>query len=406
VVSEVILLSSNREYILTINTGSSSIKFALFRCDEIESFHFAGELSNIGSSNGLFLVNNDKGQPIYKNPLSIEDHENGFSLLIDWLTQHSSNLHINTVGHRIVHGGETYREPVIIDATVIDKLKKLIPYDPIHMKSEVMGILCCQKVFPEANHVACFDTAFHHTLPDVARRLPIPKKLDSSGIRRYGFHGLSYEYIYQTLKNEISEDEADGRVIIAHLGSGASIAALHHGKSLDTSMGFTSNSGLMMSTRSGDLDPGLIFYLQNTLKYDSEELEWMLSKESGLKGISESSSDMKQLLDEEIDNPDAAIAIDIFCYTVRKYIGAYAAALGGIDTLVFTGGIGEHSAAIRSRICKKLEFLEIKLEEESNHRHALLISQKKSRVHVRVIQTNEELMIARHAHRSVRSLVS
>lgn len=397
-------MNTGEEHILTINTGSSSIKFAIYRCGEGEELHSRGEISQIGSPEGVFsLSKNDKvthQQGTYSN------HEQAFQKLTEWLQQESSELSISAIAHRVVHGGQYYHRPVLIDSSVIDRLKNLIEYDPLHMTSEVMGIQLCNELYPEATQVACFDTAFHHTLPQVAHTLPLTHQLIKSGVRKYGFHGLSYEYIQQTLEKDISFDEANGKLIIAHLGSGASIAALKEGKSTDTSMSFTSNSGLVMSTRCGDIDPGLLMYLIDSNLIQVSNLRSLLNSDSGLKGISNGYGDMKLLLEREGRDPDAKLAIEIFCYTIRKYIGAYAAALEGIDTLVFTGGIGEHSAPIRNRICSHLTFLGIDLDEEKNRHHQRLISSDRSHVNVRVIPTNEELMIARHANSLMRSNVS
>lgn len=399
-------MTSGVAYTLTVNTGSSSIKFALYECDEDTTPYLNGEISHIGFREGLMIVTETSGKELYRKKRAFEHHQQAFEILTQWLVKSCSEISIHTIGHRIVHGGEFYNKPVIIEPSVLDNLEKVAAYDPLHMESELLGIKLCQEIYPNAIHIACFDTAFHHTLPHIAHTLPLPHHIRQHGIRRYGFHGLSYEYIQQTIAKDISDSEAKGRLIIAHLGSGASITALNNGVSIDTSMAFTSNSGLVMSTRSGDLDPGLVMYLQEVHGYHTEQMQSLLNKDSGLKGLSGISGDMKELLEKEGDNTEAALAIDIFCYTVKKFIGSYAAALEGVDTLVFTGGIGERSAPIRRRICQGLKFLGIKLNDEANNANKLLISEPDGRVNVRVIPTNEELMIARHAHRLAQSMVS
>ncbi|MEM1282167.1 MAG: acetate/propionate family kinase [Chlamydiota bacterium] len=388
---------SESDYILTINTGSSSIKFAIYQLSESEELYLRGMLNDIGSRESLFTVEDRSGKAIEQKQMVVSDHKQAFSIITEWLKNSCTNISIEVIGHRVVHGGEFYREPVLVDSSILKDLEKLTVYDPLHMESEINGIRLCQEIFPKAIHIACFDTAFHHTLPKVASTLPLPKHFRESGIRRYGFHGLSYEYIQQKLQTEISEKEGKGRLIIAHLGSGASLAALNHGVSLDTSMAFSSNSGIVMSTRSGDLDPGLVMYLQEVLGYSSTEIHSLLNQQSGLIGISESTGSMKELLERKSKDPLSALAVNIFCYNVKKFIGGYTAILGGLDTLIFTGGIGEKSAPIRLQICEGLEVLGIHLNREANELNKQKISDSESRVVVRVIPTNEELMIARHA---------
>jgi acetate kinase len=302
----------------------------------------------------------------------------------------------DAVGHRIVHGGPHHFAPERITPALVDELRKIIPFAPLHIPVEIQGIKVFESRFPDRPQVACFDTGFHRSMPEVARRLPLPRALDHEGIFRYGFHGLSCEYIMETLGSA-----APARVVIAHLGNGASIAAVRDGVGIDTTMGLTPAGGFMMGTRTGDLDPGVIVFLLNQNGYDGSRIEWLVNRESGMLGVSEASSDVRTLLQARGSNKGAALALDMFCYQVRKTIGAMAAALGGLDLLVFTAGIGERAAPIRSQICRGLEHLGIKLDDSRNEAHADSISAPDGRCAVRVIPTNEDLMIARHTRRIV-----
>jgi len=294
-----------------------------------------------------------------------------------------------------VHGGPKYSAPQMIGTDMIEDLRKLISFDPEHLPEEILLIEAFSHRFPTVRQVACFDTAFHHDLPRVARLLPIPRRYEAQGIRRYGFHGLSYAFLMEELVRVAGNRAACGRVILAHLGSGASLAAVHHGKSMDTSMGLTPAAGVPMSTRSGDLDPGLVCHLARTEHMTPEQFNKMVNFESGLQGISETSSDMRELLDHEAQDARAAEAVSVFCYQVKKWIGAFAAALGGVDTLIFSGGIGENAPIVRARICEGLGFLGIALDLQRNAQSAPLISQDTGAVAVRVMHTNEALMIAK-----------
>ena len=278
---------------------------------------------------------------------------------------------------------------------MVEELRQLKPFDPEHLPEEIQLTEAFHHRFPDLPQVACFDTAFHHDLPRVARLLPIPRRYEAEGVRRYGFHGLSYSFLMEELARLAGAEAAQGRVVLAHLGNGASLAAVHHGKPVDTSMSFTPTAGVPMSTRSGDLDPGLVWYLARTEKMSAKQFNEMVNFQSGLLGVSETSSDMRDLLDHETQDVRAAEAVALFCYQVKKWIGAFAAALGGLDTLVFAGGIGENAPAVRARICDGLEFLGIELEEEHNAANAGVISAAASRVSVRVMRTDEELMIAK-----------
>ncbi len=295
----------------------------------------------------------------------------------------------------MVHGGPKYWKPERITAKMIEDLHSLESFDPEHMPEEILLVEAFHRRFPDLPQWACFDTAFHHDLPRVAKILPIPRRFETQGVRRYGFHGLSYEFLVGELGRLAGLEAAQGRVILAHLGNGASLAAVRDGKSIDTSMSFTPTAGVPMSTRSGDLDPGLVWYLARTDGFDAKRFNEMVNFQSGLLGISETSSDMHDLLKAEAKDVRAAEAIALFCYQVKKWIGSFAAALGGLDTLVFAGGIGENAPIVRARICKGLEFLGIELEEKQNSANEGVISSDKSRVAVRVIRTDEEWMIAK-----------
>jgi len=299
------------------------------------------------------------------------------------------------VGHRVVHGGPTYSKPQRITPEMVEELHHLSPFDPEHLPEEILLTGAFHRRFPDLPQVACFDTAFHHDMPRVARLLPIPRRYEAQGVRRYGFHGLSYEFLIGELVRLDGMESAQGRVILAHLGNGASLAAVRHGKSIDTSMSFSPTAGIPMSTRSGDLDPGLVWYLSRTEKMSAKHFNEMANFHSGLLGVSETSSDMRDLLEHEAQDARAAEAIELFCYAVRKCIGSFAAALGGLDTLVFAGGIGENAPTVRSRICSEFGFLGIELDEVRNAANECLISSAVSRVKVRMIRTDEELMIAK-----------
>ncbi len=318
--------------------------------------------------------------------------------LLAWVDAHADRNAVAAVGHRIVHGGPTYVAPQMITPQVRDDLARLVPFAPNHLPDEIALVDALQKYAPGTPQVACFDTAFHAQMPDVARRLPIPAAYDRRGIRRYGFHGLSYMFLMEEL-SRMADD--GGRVILAHLGNGSSLAAVRDGVSIDTTMAFTPIGGVVMSTRSGDLDPGVVTYMARSEALSGDQLEEILSTRSGLLGLSGTTGDMQQLLARERDNASARLAVQAYVYSVLKAIGAFAAVLGGVDTLVFSGGIGEHAAIIRSRLCSALAFLGVSVDSAANESHAGVISRDGSRVTVRVIPTNEELMIARATYRLV-----
>jgi acetate kinase len=314
---------------------------------------------------------------------------------MDWLETRGGRGVLAAVGHRVVHGGPNYFEPCLVTEAMVRELERLSPFDPEHLPEEILLTGAFFRRFPGLPQVACFDTAFHHDLPLVARLLPIPRRYAAQGVRRYGFHGLSYAFLMRELERLDGKAAALGRVVLAHLGNGASLAAVHGGKSIDTSMGLTPSAGLPMGTRSGDLDPGLPLYLSRVDGVDAKGFNSMVNFESGLLGMSETSSDMRVLLEAEAKDPRAAESVAVFCYQAKKWIGAFAAAMGGIDTLVFAGGIGENAAPVRARICGGLEFLGIDVDPERNLAKEGLISAPDGRVKVRVIKTDEELMIAR-----------
>jgi len=381
--------------ILTINGGSSSIKFALFEAGDTLRRILDGGIERIGLPEAIFRVKGSGQEDNFSRSIKAPDHKVAVGVLMDWIEQSSGRDALTAVGHRVVHGGPKYYKPQRITAEMVNELKQLSPFDPDHMPEEILLTEAFHRRFPDLPQVACFDTAFHHDLPRVAQMLPIPRHYEAQGVRRYGFHGLSYEFLMEELARLAGADAAQGRVILAHLGNGASLAAVHDGKSVDTSMSFTPTAGVPMSTRTGDLDPGLVWYLARTEKMSSKEFNDMVNFQSGLLGISETTSDMRDLLKHETQDVRAAEAVALFCYQVKKWIGSFAAALGGIETLVFSGGIGENAPAVRARICDGLGFLGIELEEKHNAANEGVISAASSRVVVRVIRTNEEQIIAK-----------
>jgi len=382
--------------ILTINSGSSSIKFSRYRMGSNEARVLSGSLEGIGLSTGLFRIRDAAGKTMTEKTLNLRDHGEALREAIDWLVGNEAGQKLSAIGHRIVHGGSAYVRPHRVDAALLEALDALVPLAPDHLPQEIAAIRTFGRSYPELDQVACFDTAFHRNMPDVAQRYALPGEVRRLGVVRYGFHGLSYEYILKELGNISGAEAADGRVIIAHLGNGASMGAFRNGKSADTTMGFTPAGGLAMSTRSGDLDPGVIVYLLKEKGMDASALNRMVNRESGLYGVSAMSADMAELLKAEPSNRGAAEAVELFCYTAKKFLGALAAVLGGLDTLVFTGGIGENAPSIRERICNDLGFLGIRLDTERNSEQAPVISRADGLVTVRVMKTNEELMIARH----------
>ena len=382
-------------HILTINGGSSSIKFALFEAGDPLRRILEGAMERIGLPAAALHVKGSIPADNFSRPVTAPDHTAAVGALMDWIEERGGRDTLAAVGHRVVHGGPKYSESQRITVEMVEELHRLSPFDPDHLPEEILLTEAFHHRFPELTQVACFDTAFHHDLPRVAQLLPIPRRFEAQGVRRYGFHGLSYAFLMEELALLAGAEAAQGRVVLAHLGNGASLAAVRGGKSIDTSMSFTPTAGIPMSTRSGDLDPGLIWFLARTHKMTAKQLNEMVNFESGLLGMSETSSDMRDLLDREAQDVRAAEAVALFCYQVKKWIGSFAAALGGLDTLVFAGGIGENAPTVRARICDGLGFLGIELEEKRNAANEGVISAATSRVALRVIRTDEELMIAR-----------
>jgi len=378
--------------VLTINGGSSSIRFAVFAADRPTRRLLRGQLQRIGSDDAHLTVEQDGSAPTRIGAAG-KGQGAAIDAVLDWLESQPVFTTVAGVGHRIVHG-MLHTEPALISVKLVGELREMIPFDPEHLPREIEFIEVLRRRYPKLPQVACFDTAFHRGMPQVATQLPIPRRYAEKGVQRYGFHGLSYTYLMQELARLGDPAAARGRVILAHLGSGASIAAVLDGKSIDTSMGFTPSAGLVMGTRSGDLDPGLMSYLALKDAMTATQFQTLVNHESGMLGVSQSSADVRDLLDREASDPRAAEALALFCYQAKKWIGSFAAALGGLDTLVFAGGIGENAAVVRKRICDGLGFLGIEIDAAANNRHAPRISTGTGSVAVRVIRTDEESVIA------------
>lgn len=394
------MLQAPEKRILTINSGSSSLKTALFLMDKKETMELSARIERIGLSGSHFQVRDGKGRVLCEEHTRLPDHDAAINKFLKWLQGRKTPL--AAVGHRVVHGGLRYDQPELITPKVEKVLAELKPLDPDHLPQELKAIKTIRRVYPELSQVACFDTAFHRHMPNMAQLYPLPHGLWSDGVRRFGFHGLSYEYLIHEMARVAGPKAARGRVIIAHLGNGASMAAIRGGKSMDTTMGFTPTGGLMMGTRSGDLDPGVILYLLREKLMSLSAVSDLVNHRAGLLGVSGISSDLRDLSAQRAKNPRALEAIELFCYQARKFLSALAGVLGGLDTLIFTAGIGENMPRIRRRICQRLDFLGIYLDSARNERNAPVISRAGSPVTVRVIRTNEELMIARHTRRLLR----
>ena len=361
--------------ILTLNAGSSSLKLALFDGAAPPERVFSYSVARVGKK--------------------VADHAQALDVALAQVDAHGGLEALSAVGHRVVHGGPRYAAPQLVTPGVIEELRRLAVLDPDHLPAEIAILEAMRSRAPSLPQVACFDTAFHRTMPRVARLLPIPRRYETEGLQRYGFHGLSYTYLAQELARVAGEPAARGRVVLAHLGAGASLAALRDGRCVDTTMGFTPNSGVPMGTRSGDLDPGVVLYLLRAGGLDADALDDVLSRRSGLLGVSETSADMRDLLEHRSGDPRAADAVALFCHSVRKAIGALTATIGGLQTLVFSGGIGENAAPIREEIARGLEHLGIELDDSRNAANAAVISADASVCTVRVIRTDEESIIAR-----------
>jgi acetate kinase len=393
------------ETILALNAGSTSLKFSLFaiaRDTDSLSLLYRGGIEGIDGET-RFLVYNAMGQRqedeqlIAKAPIS---HEDALQVLLEWIESHEAGLRLIAAGHRVVHGGTRYSAPVLVDEAVLTYLEELVPLAPLHQPHNLMAIRAIARIRPHIPQVACFDTAFHHTQPAVAQAFALPREVTALGVKRYGFHGLSYEYIASVLPSYVGAG-ADGRIVVAHLGGGASMCALRGRRSIGTSMGFTALDGLPMGTRCGALDPGVVLYLLSEQGMTLSAVTDLLYHRSGLLGVSGESSEMRDLLAS--DSPYAAEAIDLFVYRIRRELGSLVAVLGGLDVLVFTGGIGEHAAPIRAGVCQDAHWLGVRLHEEANRKGGPKISAEGSAVSVWVIPTDEDLMIARHTYDVINS---
>jgi len=390
--------------ILTLNAGSSSIKFALFaRTSPVpRQPELVGQIDGIGAAGGQrahLKARDGSGRVLDDTDLDLDGapethHRSALKFLVDWLHRHEAGWRVAGVGHRVVHGAQKFSQPVVLDAAMVDTLRGFIPLAPLHQPHNLAGIDALSAALPGLPQVACFDTAFHRSQPELAQLFALPRAITAQGVRRYGFHGLSYEYIAEALPHYVGENRARGRVIVAHLGNGASMCAMKDLRSQASTMGFTAVDGLMMGTRTGNLDPGVLLYLMDYQKMDAKALTRLLYKESGLLGVSGISQDMRVLLESAA--PEAREAIDLFCYRIVREIGSLAAALGGLDALVFTGGIGEHGAPLRKQVCDQLGWLGLSLDAEANATNAPIISDAGSKTSISVIPTNEEWIIARH----------
>jgi len=378
--------------ILTINGGSSSIRFAVFETGARITRILDGEVERIGTADASMTVGR-VGEQSLKLKIVGGDPKSAVDALVGWLHGQASDPDPQGIGHRVVHGMQ-HMNPELVTPQLIGELKRLEPYDPEHLPREIELIEILQQRYAHVPQAVCFDTAFHRNMPLVARQLAIPRRFFDRGVQRYGFHGLSYTFLMAELERLGDAAARRGRVILAHLGSGASMAAVLDGRGIDTSMAFTPTAGLVMGTRSGDLDPGVMSYLLRTDPLTARELQMMVNHESGMLGLSETSADVRDLLECESRDARAREALDLFCYQAKKWIGSFSAALGGLDTLVFAGGIGENSAQVRARVCLGLEFLGVQIDVERNAEHAAVISTSGAPVTVRVIHTDEESVIA------------
>jgi acetate kinase len=407
-------MNGGNKNILAVNGGSSSIKFSVYEMGETLTKWLWGKVDRIGLEDTVLTFKDmrrkhdgapaagDAGNNGGKSlPVDARDLTGAGAFLIGWLGQQLGDEGLAAVGHRLVYGLDHHQAGLIDDA-LLDELQHISEYDPDHLPGEIALIRLFRRHDPGLPQVACFDTAFHATMPKLARLLPIPRRYEEAGLRRYGFHGLSYAYIMEELVSIAGPAAAHGSVILAHLGNGASLAAVKNGVSVDTTMGFTPAGGVVMGTRPGDLDPGVAWWLFDKEGFDASGFNHFINHECGLLGISETTSDMRDLLSRESSDERAAEAIGLFCYQVRKMIGAYAAVLGGLDTLVFTGGIGESSAIIRSRICAGMGWLGIELDQRANAAGAFLLSVEDARVGVYAIPTDEEWMIARTVSETIK----
>lgn len=387
-----------RPSILAINVGSSSLKLSLHRLDDGEQTVLTATGERIGRDDARISIASADGTSLLDRTESLPDHRSAFTALLSGVRSSGYGDDLVAVGHRVVFGGQSYAQPQTITDDVVSDLKDLIPFDPDHLPQAIAVIAAARDALPDIPHVACFDTAFHATMPPVARRYPLPRRFEDQGVVRYGFHGLSYESVVHTLREETS---LPSRLIVAHLGSGASMAAIRDGRSVETTMGFTPTGGLMMGTRTGDIDPGVLIHLLRQHGMDVDAVTHLVNRESGLLGVSGRSSDIRDLLAHMPEDVRSSAAVELFCYTARKAIGSLAAVLGGVDALAFTGGIGEHAAPVRAAICAELAFLGIRLDADRNAANASMISAPGASGAVWVIHTDENRMIARHTRRLI-----
>lgn len=382
--------------VLVINSGSSSVKFALFDLSADEPDRMcSGVLERIGLDSGRFKARDMDGSPLIDEPEDIPNHVVALDVLLAWIEQQTIGAELVGVGHRVVHGGPDCDCALRVTPALEAHLKRLVPLAPLHLPHNLAGIAAIRLRRPDIVQVASFDTAFHHGMPGIAKLTGLPKKFAEDGIRRYGFHGLSYEYVVENVRRHDGPKAADGRLIIAHLGNGASMAAIRFGRSVETSMGFSTLAGLPMGTRSGDLDPGVLLHLLIQQKMPPEALQHLLYEQSGLLGLSGLSRNMSDLL-QQPSNPAAGEAIDYFCHHARRHLAGLTASLGGLDRVVFTGGIGANSPEIRARICEGLDYLGLVIHEKRNAQQERVISAPDSPVQIEAFQTDEELVIARH----------
>ncbi|CAK9252861.1 unnamed protein product [Sphagnum jensenii] len=379
--------------VMAVNVGSSSIKFSLFALSPKINRVYEGEIERIGLSDSKFTLRSHS--ETLSHSVEATNNASAVNILMEWVNQMGISEHLSAVGHRIVHGGSKHFNPERVTPEMLTDLRHLSPFDPEHLPGEILLAEAFLRQFPDVIQVACFDTAFHRSLPRVARILPVPRKYENEGIRRFGFHGLSYESILQEMAKRSGIDSTKKRIILAHLGSSVSIAAVNDGKAFDTSTGFSPASGAAMGVCSGDIDPGFVWYLGRNELLSSKEINDLLTLKSGLLGISDISSDMRDLLALEETNSQAREAVSFFTYQIRKWIGGFIAAMGGIDSLVFSGGIGERSASVRGRICDGLQCVDIHLDTDRNQRSIPIISKGNSRVPIHIIHTDEELVIAK-----------
>ena len=384
-----------QQSILTINAGSSSVKFALFELAEhiAEKAAISGQIDGIGTAHVRLVAKDNTGTRIVDQALPAgADHATSFDQLLHWFSSSAKGGKIVAVGHRVVHGGDRYSHPVVLSAADLEQLAQYSRLAPLHQPHNLNGIYAIEKVLADVPQIACFDTAFHRTQSEIAQMYGLPRKYSEEGAKRYGFHGISYEYIASVLPQHCKK--ADGRVIVCHLGNGASMTAMVGRKCVATTLGFSTLDGLIMGTRCGPIDPGLILHIMESKGFGVKEMTHLLYKESGLLGVSGISQDMRTLVAS--DKPEAKEAIELFCYRIVRELGSLAAAAGGLDAVVFTGGIGEHNPGLRSNICKQASWQGITLDEAANKSGEHRISAADSAVDVFVIPTNEEWMIARH----------